>query len=229
MSDLPRTLEPEVMDSYEDAADYDAMDHAEVNRAFAADFLAAATAAGVALDAACEVLDVGAGTALIPIELCRRGLQPRIVAIDLAREMLRLGERNVAESGLGAQILLEPVDAKSMHYSSGRFRAAISNSIIHHISDPAQVVAEIDRVTAPGGLVFVRDLLRPADLATLEQLVDAHTTGANAHQRRLFADSLHAALTLDEMRELVAPLGYDRTSVAQTSNRHWTWSARKPG
>ena len=38
---LPRVLEPEVMDSPEEARDYDAMDHAEVNRRFVADFLTA--------------------------------------------------------------------------------------------------------------------------------------------------------------------------------------------
>ena len=38
---LPRTLEPEVMDSVEEARDYDAMDHAVVNRVFVEDFLAA--------------------------------------------------------------------------------------------------------------------------------------------------------------------------------------------
>ena len=31
---LSRVLEPEVMDSPEEASDYDAMDHAEVNRLF---------------------------------------------------------------------------------------------------------------------------------------------------------------------------------------------------
>ena len=38
---LPRTLEPEVMDTAEEAADYDAMDHSEVNRVFVDDLLAA--------------------------------------------------------------------------------------------------------------------------------------------------------------------------------------------
>jgi hypothetical protein len=36
---LPRVLEPEVMDSAEEAKDYDSMDHAQVNRAFVADLL----------------------------------------------------------------------------------------------------------------------------------------------------------------------------------------------
>ena len=43
---LPRTLEPEVMDTAEEAVDYDAMDHGEVNRRFVGDFLRARAAAG---------------------------------------------------------------------------------------------------------------------------------------------------------------------------------------
>ncbi len=62
---LPRVLEPEVMDSPEEARDYDAMDHAEVNRVFVADFLRFWPGSGF-------VLDVGTGTAQIPIELCRQ-------------------------------------------------------------------------------------------------------------------------------------------------------------
>ena len=33
---LPRVLEPEVMDTAEEARDYDAMDHSQVNRVFVA-------------------------------------------------------------------------------------------------------------------------------------------------------------------------------------------------
>ena len=42
-----------------------------------------------------------------------------------------------------------------------------------------------------------------------------------------FAESLHAALSLDEIRGLVASLGFAAADVQQTSDRHWTWAARK--
>jgi hypothetical protein len=35
-------------------------------------------------------------------------------------------------------------------------------------------------------------------------------------------------LTLDEVRALVTPFGFDASTVQQTSDRHWTWSACKP-
>jgi ubiquinone/menaquinone biosynthesis C-methylase UbiE len=219
---IPRVLEPEVMDTAAEAVEYDHMDHTAVNQRFAADFLAAWP------ERTGEVLDVGTGTAQIPIELCRQAGGFAVRAVDAAAEMLKLADANVAAAGLSIRIGTERVDAKRLPHPDGRFDAVISNSIVHHIPDPATVFAEMVRVCAPGGVLFVRDLLRPDSGAELNRLVDLHAAGATAEQRRLFAESLHAALTVAEVRELIARLGFARDTVAQTSDRHWTWSARKP-
>jgi hypothetical protein len=79
----------------------------------------------------------------------------------------------------------------------------------------------------PGGVLFVRDLLRPDDRDTLDRLVKTYAGEANDHQRKMFAESLHAALTLAEVREHVMRLGYGPASVTQSSDRHWTWSAHR--
>ena len=223
-SSLARALEPEVMDSADEARDYDAMDHGEVNRRFAADFLAALSAAGLSDDAL--VLDLGTGTAQIPLELCRQNPRVRVVAIDLAEEMLRLAARNVQRAGFAGRIRLERVDAKGLPFGDATFAALMSNSIVHHIPRPAIVLDEALRVLrTPGGLVFVRDLARPYDDAQVRQLVDAYAGTCNAHQQKLFEDSLRAALSVKEIRELVAARGFDPASVTATSDRHWTWSA----
>ena len=228
---LSRVLEPEVMDTPDEALAYDRMDHAEVNRRFVTDLLTAADAQGVNLgtdgERATQLLDLGTGTALIPIELCRRTPALRVRAVDAAQSMLDLAAVRVRDAGLSDRIQLALVDAKRLPYEEGRFAAAISNSIIHHLPEPAVALAEAVRVTAPGGLLFFRDLLRPANQATLEQLVDTYAAGADDRQRGLFADSLHAALSLDELRALLAALGFDPQGVTQTSDRHWTWSAVK--
>jgi ubiquinone/menaquinone biosynthesis C-methylase UbiE len=222
---LPRTLEPEVMDTAEEARDYDAMDHGAVNRTFVADFLAFRK--GANHGPAGHILDVGTGTAQIPIELCTRDAHGRVTAIDLAEEMLRVGRENVRRAGLDGRIRLERWDAKRMPCPAGNFDAVISNSIVHHIPEPAAVIAETVRVVRAGGLLFVRDLLRPGDQATLQQLVVLHTPGANAHQKQMFAESLAAALTLTEVRALVAAHGFPVDGINQTTDRHWTWQAIK--
>jgi hypothetical protein len=104
----------------------------------------------------------------------------------------------------------------------------MSNSIVHHIPEPLHAVMEMVRVLARCGRIFVRDLMRPADEPTLDHLVNTYAAGANDHQRQMFAESLHAALTLDETRALVSSLGFPADTVQATSDRHWTWSALKP-
>ena len=218
---LPRVLEPEVMDSAAEARDYDAMDHGAVNRVFVADFLAIWDGRGL-------VLDVGTGTAQIPIELCRQSPAARVVGVDLAEHMLALARENVHRAGLDRRVEVRRCDAKQLPFVGSSFGAVISNSIVHHIPEPGRVLAEMVRVAAAGGRLFVRDLLRPGDEAQLRHLVAAYAGDANDHQRQMFADSLHAALTLDEVRDLVAGLGYPADGVRQTTDRHWTWTATRP-
>jgi ubiquinone/menaquinone biosynthesis C-methylase UbiE len=148
--------------------------------------------------------------------------------VDLADAMLEVGRLNVARAGCAERVELRRADAKALPFADGSFGAVISNSIVHHIPEPGRVLAEMVRVLRPGGVLFVRDLLRPPDEATLAALVDTHAAGANDHQRQMFADSLRAALALAELRRLIAPLGLDPAQARQTSDRHWTWAAVKP-
>ena len=218
---LSRILEPEVMDTLAEAVDYNSMDHSEVNRRFVDDFL---SAWGSAERPAGDILDLGTGTALIPIELCRSDPALHVTAVDLAEHMLTIAGRNVIDSGLTDRIKLERVDAKRLSYPDGHFAVVMSNSIVHHIPEPHTVLAEAVRVTARSGLIFVRDLMRPPDGNALESLVAQYAGAANDHQQAMFAASLHAALTLEEIQELVAGLGFPGESVEATSDRHWTWS-----
>jgi 2-polyprenyl-3-methyl-5-hydroxy-6-metoxy-1,4-benzoquinol methylase len=221
---LPRVLEPEVMDTPEEARDYDAMDHTEVNARFVADFLAA--------HGPCQggrILDVGTGTARIPIELCRRDPAARVVASDLADQMLALAVRNVEAAGLAGRIKVRRADAKlGGAADQGRYEAVISNSIVHHIPEPADVLGAMLAAVAPGGTVFVRDLARPASVADLGRLVETYAAGESEHARALFAASLHAALTVAEVDRLLLELGVRRPDVRMTSDRHWTWTWKAP-
>ncbi|WP_437763663.1 class I SAM-dependent methyltransferase [Sorangium sp. So ce281] len=93
---LVRVLEPEAMDTDEDARAYDSMDHAAANTAFCDALLSHNPGLATALD-------VGAGTCLLPIALCRRAPAARIEAIDLSAAMLELARRHVEQAGLAAR------------------------------------------------------------------------------------------------------------------------------
>jgi len=219
---LERVLETEAMDSLEEALDYDQMDHFDVNRAFVDELLAWGPIHA-------EILDVGTGTARIPIELCVHNERGCVLAVDLSVNMLDIARNNVELASLTDRIMLDRIDAKRLPYEIGRFEAVISNSLVHHIPEPFPVLAELVRVTARGGLVFVRDLLRPNNDSDLDGLVEEYAGDENAHARQMFRDSLRAALDLAEIRALVQQLGFDADSVQATSDRHWTWATPTTG
>ena len=221
---LPRVLEPEAMDTPEEARDYDAMDHSEVNARFVADFLAARGSCRGG-----EVLDVGTGPARIPIALCRADPTARVLGIDLAEHMLALARRNVAEASLGARVRCARGDAKALGLADGSFEAVVSNTIVHHIPDPAPALAEMARLVASGGTLMVRDLARPVDSDAVAHLVTTNAGSEPPAARALFEASLRAALTLEEVRDLVRALGLPAEGVTMTSDRHWTWLWHRPG
>jgi ubiquinone/menaquinone biosynthesis C-methylase UbiE len=191
-----------------------------VNAVFVADLLDA-----FGSEREVTVLDLGAGTAQIPIELCRRAANMRVVAVDAAESMLAVARENIAAAGLSERIELVLADAKALPFSSGSFAAVVSNSIAHHIAEPAAVIGEGVRVAAPGGLLFHRDLCRPRDEVELEKLVATYAGGATAYQQKLFGDSLRAALLAAEVQQLVVQFGFAAETVRMSSDRHWTWKA----
>ncbi len=224
---ISRILEPEVMDSADEAIDYDSMDHKAVNICFIDDLLSFAVSENsIQLTSettpSLRILDVGTGTAQIPIEFCSRGGNAKIIAIDLAAEMLKVAKQNVEKADCAKRIKLEQIDSKQLPYEDHSFDAVMSNSIVHHIPTPQTCIAEMLRVLKPGGLIFVRDLLRPESQEELDSLVATYAADANSHQRKMFAESLHAALTISELHEILNNLNSPSTWATQTTDRHWT-------
>ena len=217
---MHRVPEPELMDTPQVARKYDEMDHSEVNHRFVEDFLALASIQG-------EILDLGTGTARIPIQLCQLHSDVRVLAVDLSPSMLDIASINVELAGLKDRILLDLQDAKRLQYTDGRFSAVISNSLVHHILNPIGVLREAVRVTGDNKMLFFRDLARPCDNASVTRIVTKHAGGESEHAQQMFANSLRAALTIDEIGEMVEEIGFDRSGVHSSSDRHWTWISQK--
>lgn len=225
---LERILEPEVMDTPQEAMTYDEMDHSAVNEAFVSDLIAFL---GIEPDMEAkmiDIFDIGTGTARIPILLADRIPQCRIMGADASISMLDVARINIDIACLLERVQLARIDGKQTDYEDGYFTGVMSNSIIHHIPEPIAVLKESVRLAEPGGWLFFRDLLRPESGEQVQQLVKTYCGEEPEPAQKMFGESLQASLSLSEIRELVASLGFDPETVQQTSDRHWTWAAWKP-
>jgi ubiquinone/menaquinone biosynthesis C-methylase UbiE len=171
-----------------------------------------------------RVLDVGTGTARIPIEVCthRRGIE--VTAVDRGAGILQRARRHVARAGLSDAIRTEEVDARALPYSAVSFDAVISNGLVHHVPDRRGVLREMVRVLRPGGLLFVRDSLPQSDAAMIARVLTRSAGGAR--HGSAFRSRLQKALTIDEARALASAAGLPAEWVQQSGARHWLLAGR---
>jgi ubiquinone/menaquinone biosynthesis C-methylase UbiE len=226
---LARVLEPEEMAGAEEAAEYDRMDFGATDQAFAGRAAELARPGG-------WIVDIGCGNAKIPLEIARLAPQSPVCAVEMSQEMLAVAAGNRAKAGDAARrVVFVRGDAKHLPLAAGSVSLVVSNSLIHHIPDPALVFQEVARVIrirnqrdrslqpAHGGArVLIRDLVRPDTEADLAALADKYSSGWSRLQRRLYVDSLRAALSLEEVREYAAGAGLNGVRVEQITDRHWS-------
>jgi len=209
---LTRILEPEYMDDPAEAAAYDAMDHREPNEAFVKRLLS--------LGARGRMLDLGTGPGDIPIMICQQQAGAHITAIDAAMSMLKIAAHKVHEEQLTHRIALQQADVKRLPFADGCFDVVFSNTILHHLPEPVTMLHEARRVLRQGGCLLIRDLYRPKDQTTLDALVAQHAGDCDDSQRRLFAESLRAALTPKELRQLADTAGLADATIVIDTDRH---------
>jgi len=209
---MKRILEPEVMDTPEEADGYDAMDHSGPNASFVERL--------VELGATGSMLDIGTGPGQIPLLVCERVAGANVVGIDLAQSMLKHAERHRAASPYADRVRFQLADAKGLDFPDDHFDAVFSNTILHHIPDPTPFLAEAGRVLKPGGVLLIRDLFRPETPERALELVAHHAAGENAYNQELFRASLCAALTPEELREVADAAGLEAAQIVIDSDRH---------
>lgn len=216
---LERILEQEIMDTERDAYEYAGFDNSAVNEEFVARALELAPASGT-------VLDIGTGPGDISILLAQRNARLQILAIDLGKHMLELARANVLAAGLRGQIEVAELDAKATGLSAGSFDMVVCNSLVHHIPEPTALFREVQRLARAGAGLFIKDLHRPTSKAELERLVETYAEGCTDYQRQTFFDSLHAGLTVSEIKSICEGLGLSGVEVRRCSDRHWSVERR---
>ncbi len=103
-----------------------------------------------------ELVDIGGGTGNYALALAREAWQP--VVVDRSAQML--------EQAAGKGLETIRANATRLPFADESFDAAMLVSMLHHVDDPAQALAEAKRVLRPAGRLAVM-------LFTREDIADA--------------------------------------------------------
>lgn len=104
-----------------------------------------------------RILDVGCGPATITLDLAQLiGPDGDVIGLEVAPDVLDVARANQAERGLTNVTFVEGT-VYALDYPDGAFDVTHAHQVLQHLSDPRAALAEMQRVTRPGGLVAVRD------------------------------------------------------------------------
>lgn len=116
-------------------------------------------AAAAAHAPAGPVLDLATGTGDLARAVRAAAPGRLVVGADFAEAMLRLARRKLAAA---PRMPLVAADALALPFRDGAFACVTSAFLLRNLADLPAGLAEMRRVTAPGGLVVSLEITRPA-------------------------------------------------------------------
>jgi demethylmenaquinone methyltransferase / 2-methoxy-6-polyprenyl-1,4-benzoquinol methylase len=180
-----------------------------------------ATARSLALPPNARVLDLATGTADLALQVAREAPDARIVGVDPSEGMLAVGRHKVERAGLAERIQLELGDAQSLPFPAASFDGVCIAFGIRNVPDRPRALAEMARVTRPGGRIAILELAEPeggllAPLTRFHVHTVVPTLGAllsGAHEYRYLQRSIAKFPPRAEFVELLAQAGIEPLEV----------------
>ncbi len=155
-----------------------------------------------------QVLDLATGTGTIALEAARRvGPNGRVVAVDLAPEMLAEAERKAAEQGLSDVIAFQLADAEDFR-SELRFDHAFCCAALVWMSDMKQAIAHWHALLRPGGWLHLQTHSEDAFLASGVLAEAAAERGIELRFHRPFGGS-------SKLRAILAAAGFEAIDILE--------------
>lgn len=219
---MKRTPEPELMDSTAQTKAYAEADFSDSNQMFVAQFINRFP--GLARTG--HMIDLGCGPADISLRLAQALPGWQVLGLDAGENMLKRAEAAVSDAGMHERVSLRLSYLPDESLENKSFDAVVSNSLLHHLPDPATLWNTVGTIARNGASVAVMDLHRPESEAQAQALVDAYAADAPDILKEDFYNSLLAAYTQTEILEQLNQCGLKGLEITTPSDRHWMVAGR---
>jgi len=136
-------------------------------------------------------LDLGCGDGAFAVPAAKRGV--RVLAADISNNMMRILQQKAEHNGitLHPHTTLCRMNALQPAIASDCIQTATCNSVLHLISRPEKVIAEIHRVLIKGGAFVFKDDMPGSASNEMNDKSKAYTRLCN-HMHKMYWDILRA-------------------------------------
>lgn len=115
----------------------------------------------LALGPGARVLDLATGTADVALAIARTHRDSLVIGLDPSTRMLDVGRHKIATQDLADRVTLVAGDAQALDFPDQSFDGVCMAFGIRNVPDRARALAEMARVTRPGGRVVILELSEP--------------------------------------------------------------------
>lgn len=117
--------------------------------------------ASLAIHSGAQVLDLATGTADVAILAAQAAEDVRVVGVDPSVKMLDVGREKIERAGLAGRVTLQEGIAEQLPFESESFDRITIAFGIRNVPDRERALAEMFRVTSPGGRLAILELTEP--------------------------------------------------------------------
>jgi demethylmenaquinone methyltransferase/2-methoxy-6-polyprenyl-1,4-benzoquinol methylase len=121
-----------------------------------------------------SLLDLATGTADLALAVASRYRDAQVWGLDPGLRMLDLGRRKLRRDARAARIRLVGGDAERLPFAAASFDGVTMAFGIRNVPDRERALAEIARVTRPGGRLVILELTTPVGRGPLARLARLH-------------------------------------------------------
>lgn len=222
---MMRIPEPELMLDQEQAIAYARADFSASDKRFVERFKELFGS----LDAG-EIVDLGCGPGNIALRMAEAFPACAVTGVDGAAAMLDIARERAASMTQGVhRIRFVETVLPSALLPMGSAAAVVSNSLLHHLHEPAGLWETLRHVAAPNAALLIVDLRRPETTTEARKIVDAYAGGEPEILRQDFFNSLLAAFEVDEVRNQLETAGLAGLKVQAVGDRYLEVAGRMPG
>ncbi len=100
-----------------------------------------------------RVLDAGCGWGRMAMGLLTPDFKGTLVGVDVASDAIAHAERTFESHPLTSRVTWTAAPLERLPFDDGEFDAVYSARVLHHLDQPEVALAELSRVTVPGGIM----------------------------------------------------------------------------